>query len=153
MTNYEFDPSAYDPLINDMDHDRAVGKHNFCVKTVTEGAWPDGRPRIDFTGTLPTNGHMKFQFSLNPPDHPDTIKTEANVGRQRGMLLNIKSWKALKAMGYNSPFDLKEDDVFQIDIYREKPKAGRDIGYLRLSHIVGPAVDKEAEADANMPGF
>lgn len=152
-TTYDFDDSSYDSLIADMDRDRAVGKHNFMVSSVNESSWNDGRPRFDISGTLTSNGNMKFQFSLNPPDHPDTIKTEANPGRQRGMLLNIKSWKALKKLGFASPLDLNEGDEFEVDIYREKPKAGRDIGFLRLSHIVGPKVDKESSADANMPGF
>lgn len=150
MTDFNFDTAAYDKLLKEADRDTAVGKHTFVVNSVTEGAWPDGRPRFDFDGTLATNGNMRFKFSLNPPEPPEVIADEQSPGKKRAMLLNVKSWAALAKAGFKSPDKIAAGDAFQIEIYREKPKDGRDIGYLRLSHVVGPAT---SGASDNIPGF
>lgn len=51
---YDYNDEAYSQLIKDADVDERVGKHNAIVTKIEDGAWDDGRPRID----LPQREHL-----------------------------------------------------------------------------------------------
>lgn len=136
-TDDNIDFSGYEQLFKDADKDNLVGKHNFMVTAVLASAWDDGRERFDISGHLNDVGGMRFSFSISALDTPTQIRDEADAKIKKSKTLNALHWASLSKLGLR-PDKLKQGDEFQVDLYREKPKAGYDVGFLRLRKIVGP---------------
>lgn len=145
------DFSAYEQIFKDADKDGLIGKHNFMVTSTVEGAWDDGRARYDINGVLTDVGNMKFAFSVSALDTPKQIKDEADQKIKRSKVLNATHWMSLAKLGLRAD-KLKEGDEFQVDLYRDKPKAGYDKGFLRLRKIVGAVGETgAAKSDDDIP--
>lgn len=151
MSDTDFDFSGYEQLFKEADKDNLVGKHNFMVTgTPILGAWDDGRDRYDINGVLTDVGSMKFSFSVSALDTPQQIRDEIDPKIKRSKILNATHWAALAKLGLR-PDKLKDGDEFRVDLYREKPKAGYDKGFLRLRQIVGPVGAAESGKDDHIP--
>ena len=128
----------WDAFLADAEKDTRVGKHEFCVTSVTQDAWPSGDLRYKIKGTLVTAGNAKCDMTMSAMPTLEAAQAETDPKRKRGIALSVRNHLALQK--YNKTVEtIAEGDVFKVETGKDKE------GFVRVQRILEPTTSTEVK--------